>query len=66
MPSSRATATAAFVPAERKDGSQVSVEFTITPLSSAAGETIGLVAVLRDVTARFEETRELRRKLRER
>jgi PAS domain S-box-containing protein len=54
------------VPAQTKDGSQVSVEFTITPISSSAGDLIGLVAVLRDVTARFEETKELRRKLRER
>ena len=53
------------VPAQTKDGSQASVEFTITPIVSAAGEMIGLVAVLRDVTARFEEIKELRRRVRE-
>src|SRR5215510_1699193 len=51
------------VPAQRKDGSQVSVEFTITPIRSKADGIIGLVAVIRDVTARFEETKALRRKL---
>ena len=52
------------VPALRKDGSQLSVEFTITPIPSDAGGVIGLVAVIRDVTARFEETKGLRRKVR--
>jgi PAS domain S-box-containing protein len=51
------------VPALRKDGSHLSVEFTITPVRSDTGGIIGLVAVIRDVTARFEETKELRRKL---
>jgi len=51
------------VPAQRKDGSPLSVEFTITPIPSAAGGIVGLVAVIRDVTARFEETKALRRKL---
>ena len=51
------------VPAQRKDGSQLSVEFTITPIPSEAGDIIGLIAVIRDVTARFQETKELRRQL---
>jgi len=51
------------VPALRKDGSPLSVEFTITPIPSEGGGIVGLVAVIRDVTARFEETKELRRKL---
>ena len=51
------------VPAQRKDGSPLSVEFTITPIPSEAGGIVGLVAVIRDVTARFQETKELRRKL---
>ena len=52
------------VPAIRKDGTQLSVEFTITPVRSEAGELVGLLAVLRDVTARFNETKQLRQKLR--
>lgn len=54
------------VPASRKDGAQISVEFTITPLRDAAGAITGLAAVMRDVTARFEELKALRRQLRER
>jgi len=51
------------VPALRKDGRQISVEFTILPLHDEAGALLGIAAVLRDVTARFEETRALRREL---
>jgi PAS domain S-box-containing protein len=54
------------VPAVRKDGSTISVEFTITPLRDAAGQIIGMAAVLRDVTKQFQEMRALKRKLAER
>jgi PAS domain S-box-containing protein len=50
------------VPALRKDSQRISIEFTIVPLKDAAGGMTGMVATLRDVTARFEEMRELRRK----
>jgi PAS domain S-box-containing protein len=53
------------VPAVRKDGATISVEFTIVPLTDAAGAMTGMVAVMRDVTARFEEMRALRKKLAE-
>jgi PAS domain S-box-containing protein len=52
------------VPGLRRDGSPLSIEFTITPIHSEQGEIIGLVAVMRDVTARFEEIKGLRQKLR--
>lgn len=51
------------VPARHKDGRQISVEFTILPFRDAAGALLGIAALLRDVTARFEETRALRREL---
>ncbi|HWB49406.1 MAG TPA: PAS domain S-box protein [Stellaceae bacterium] len=51
------------VPAMRKDGSQLSVEFTILPLRDAAGRLLGIAAYLRDATARFAEMRALRREL---
>ncbi|WP_082686703.1 PAS domain S-box protein [Mycobacterium sp. IS-3022] len=51
------------VPAVRNDGSTISVEFTIAPLFGADDEMLGIAATLRDVTARFEETRKLRRQL---
>jgi PAS domain S-box-containing protein len=54
------------VPGVRKDGTRVSLEFTIAPLRGTDGRMVGLVAVLRDVTARYEELRDLRKKAAER
>jgi PAS domain S-box-containing protein len=51
------------VPGIGKDGSQMSLEFTIIPMRGGARELIGLVAIVRDVTKRFEETKALRRKV---
>jgi hypothetical protein len=53
------------VPAVRQDGTTVSVEFTIHLLRDASAELVGIAALLRDVTARYDEIRELRQKLRE-
>lgn len=50
------------VPALRKDGSRLSIEFTILPFYE--GEHLaGIAAILRDVTSRFEEMKALRRAL---
>ena len=54
------------VPAMRKDGQRISIEFTILPFRDDAGRMEGIAAILRDVTVRFEETRALRRQLAER
>ena len=51
------------VPAMRKDGKRISVEFTILPVRDAAGAMLGIAAFLRDVTPRFEELRALRHEL---
>jgi PAS domain S-box-containing protein len=51
------------VPAVRKDGRRISIEFTILPFRDDAGRMIGIAAILRDVTTRFEEMRALRRQL---
>jgi len=51
------------VPGLTKDGRRISVEFTIVMLKGTDGHVAGTVAVMRDVTARFEEVRELRRHL---
>jgi hypothetical protein len=51
------------VPGMRKDGSRVSLEFTITPLLGEHGQMSGMAAILRDVTARFEELRGLKQKV---
>jgi PAS domain S-box-containing protein len=53
------------VPALRKDGTRISVEFTITPITKAGGGILGLAAVMRDVTSRFEEVKMLRRQARD-
>jgi PAS domain S-box-containing protein len=53
------------VPGLTKDGRRISVEFTIVMLQDAHNHPAGTAAILRDVTKRFEETRELRRKLAE-
>jgi PAS domain S-box-containing protein len=48
------------VPALRKDGVRISVEFTILPFRDSSGRTVGMAATLRDVTARFDEMKALR------
>lgn len=53
------------VPALRKDGATISVEFTIVPLKDDAGAIIGMGAVMRDVTRRFNELRALKLQLAE-
>lgn len=51
------------VPAMRKDGSRVSIEFTIFPYRDQESNFIGVAAVLRDVTKRFDEMKALRKAL---
>jgi PAS domain S-box-containing protein len=51
------------VPALRADGSRISVEFTVTLLHDPAGSVWGIGAILRDVTARWEQQRALQREL---
>jgi PAS domain S-box-containing protein len=51
------------VPSIRRDYQRISIEFTIVPLKDAEGHMAGMVAILRDVTARFEELKTLRRRL---
>jgi PAS domain S-box-containing protein len=51
------------VPGLRKDGTRVSIEFTVALIRDAGGRTIGVAAILRDVTQRFEEMKALRKQL---
>jgi PAS domain S-box-containing protein len=53
------------VPAARKDGSTVSVEFSIQLLKDESGRIIGSAAILRDVSARFLREKALGTKLKE-
>lgn len=49
------------VPALRKDGARISVEFTILPFRDRLGRILGIAATLRDVTKQFEEVKVLRK-----
>ncbi len=49
------------VPAIRKDGSRFSVEFVIVPFKDESGRMVGIGAVMRDITKRFEEMKALRK-----
>ena len=53
------------VPAVRKDGQTISIEFTIQLVRDATGRILGPSAVIRDVTARFNREKELRARLKE-
>jgi len=51
------------VPALRKDGTRISIEFSIVLIRSSAGEVLGAAAIIRDVTARWLKERELKDRL---
>ena len=53
------------VPALKKDGSRVSVEFTMTLIRDHQGRISGAAAIIRDVSARWEKERALKRRLAE-
>jgi PAS domain S-box-containing protein len=53
------------VPALTKGGRTISIEFTIQMLKGPGGELLGPVAIIRDVTKRFQREREMARRLRE-
>jgi PAS domain S-box-containing protein len=53
------------VPAIRKDGSRLSIAFTVGLLKDAAGSVEGIFAVMRDDTQRWETEKELRKRVAE-
>ena len=53
------------VPALHKDGRALSIAFTVALVKSSDSQTNSIVAVVRDETQRWNEERELRRKLAE-
>jgi len=53
------------VPAITKDGRTISIEFTIQMLTGEDGRVLGPVAVIRDVTRRFQREKERARRLAE-
>jgi PAS domain S-box-containing protein len=53
------------VPGIRKDGTRLSLEFSIAMLRDEAGSLSGIAAILRDVSERFERDRTLNARLKE-
>lgn len=53
------------VPALHKNGTTISIEFTIMPLRDSSNALIAIVAIMRDVTKRFAEIRRLKQRLAE-
>jgi PAS domain S-box-containing protein len=53
------------VPALRKDGTRISLEFTIVLLRNDTGELIGTAALIRDVTTRWQEEKALKERVAE-
>ena len=51
------------VPAVKKDGSRVSVEFTMILLRDDQGLIMGATAIIRDVSDRWEKDRVMKRRL---
>ena len=51
------------VPASRSDGTRISIEFSIILPTDRDGQVLGAVAIVRDVTTRWEQEQALRRRL---
>ena len=51
------------VPGIRKDGTRISLEFSIVMLRDEGGQMLGPAAILRDVTARFLKEKQTREKI---
>ena len=51
------------VPAIRKDGARISLEFTVVLLRQATGNVLGVAAILRDVTAQWEREKAMRTRM---
>lgn len=50
-------------PGMRKDGSRVSLEFSMVLLRDAAGELYGCASIMRDVTQRWQQEKQLKERL---
>jgi PAS domain S-box-containing protein len=53
------------VPGVRKDGSRMSLEFSIAILRDDSNQIMGIAAILRDVTKRWEQDRALQQRIKE-
>jgi PAS domain S-box-containing protein len=60
---SRYAADLLAVPGLRRDGTRISLEFTITLIKDDEGQVLGAAAIMRDVTARWQREKELTKRL---
>ena len=51
------------VPAMRKDGTRISLEFSVVLVRNETGKPTGVAAIMRDVTKRWQQERELKTRL---
>ena len=51
------------VPAMKKDGSRISIEFNIVLLRAPTGELLGAAAMVQDLTARWQQQKEMNARL---
>jgi len=60
---SRYAADLLAVPGLKKDGSRISLEFTLTLIQDDGGQVLGAAAIIRDVTARWQRDQALKKRL---
>jgi PAS domain S-box-containing protein len=60
---SRYAADLLAVPGLKKDGSRISLEFTITLIKDDEGTVLGAAAIMRDVTMRWQREGEMKKRL---
>ncbi len=53
------------VPGQRRDGRPLSLEFSLVLIKDTNGQILGAAAIMRDVTARWTEAKELKKRLTE-
>ncbi len=51
------------VPALTKDGRRISIEFSIALMRAPTGELLGAAAIMQDVTARWQQQKDLKERL---
>jgi PAS domain S-box-containing protein len=51
------------VPAMRKDGTRISIEFTVVLVREPTGDILGVAAIIRDVTARWQREKDMQTRL---
>jgi PAS domain S-box-containing protein len=61
--SSRYSTDLLSAPAMRKDGTRISTEFSMVMVKDDAGMMLGVAAIIRDVTARWQREKELKERI---